>query len=378
MTKGKRQKKSTDDQVRQINVAQLVFDPNNPRLPSDIANGSDEDIIKYMLDQESLVDLMRSIAEIGFFPGEPLLVFPHPDRNDIYIVGEGNRRLAALKLLEDPNLARVKLRTVTEIADNKKYQVQSVPVIIYQRRMDFLNYLGYRHITGVEEWDPLSKARYIKQLYDLNEEPTHQAKTRSIARTVGSNFPTVNKILHGVAVIDRMIDLNIINEDFPESKIDFSVLTTALGYQHIGEFIGVNNDNPFDEDSINNANLTEFTEWALRKEGAGRQARTRIGESRNLSALNAILGAEEGQYAALESFRRGATIDEAVALTTFPSLGLRAMLEEIINKIRLSTDEVQRIKIVEPENAETGLYIFRLARNLQSAIENRLKEGKEE
>lgn len=358
-------------QVELVAISNLVFDPVNPRLPSDIAKGSDEEIIRYMLDQESLIELMRSIAEIGFFPGEPLLVFPDSEGGEKLIVGEGNRRLAALKLLENPSLAKVRSKTVQEIFDKKSKNISYVPIIKYNDREDIIDYLGYRHITGVEEWDPLSKARYLQQLYRRKTEGDHSVKARALARTVGSTAPTVTKILQGIAVVDRLTDLNILGEDFPESKIDFSVLTTALGYQNISDFVGIDNTDPFNSESINEDNLIELSDWILKKQGTGRSARSRIGESRNLGELSKLL---EAGGEALEMFRSGTSLEDSIAFTKFPTLDLHDMLGEITNKMRVALDKAQTIKIVDNESKETAAILVRTARSLQQAIDNRLEE----
>ena len=77
-------------------VAQLDFDPQNPRFPAEVAGGPVEQLIERFVRDERLQEIIASIADHGYFAGEPLLVVPHGDR---YHVIEGNRRLAALKLL---------------------------------------------------------------------------------------------------------------------------------------------------------------------------------------------------------------------------------------------------------------------------------------
>lgn len=43
------------------------------------------------------------------------------------------------------------------------------PCIIYDNEADIIDYLGYRHITGVKDWGALEKARYLDRLYDQHE-----------------------------------------------------------------------------------------------------------------------------------------------------------------------------------------------------------------
>ena len=81
-------------------VDQLDFDPENPRFYDSVgANDGDARAIQRMLEQENLEELVGSIGNQGFFAGEPLLVTPNPKSEGRWIVVEGNRRLAALRVL---------------------------------------------------------------------------------------------------------------------------------------------------------------------------------------------------------------------------------------------------------------------------------------
>ena len=53
-------------------------------------------VIDYMVKYGNVTELMLSIGETGYSEAEPLLVVK--EGTDKYIVVEGNRRLAALKL----------------------------------------------------------------------------------------------------------------------------------------------------------------------------------------------------------------------------------------------------------------------------------------
>ncbi len=103
-----------------------------------------------MLQNGDLPELMASIASTGYSDAEPLLVTPGLGG---FIVVEGNRRLAALKLLHAPELAPLRKKTIAEVAANAKHKdITNIPVICYEKRQDILDYLGFRHITGVKPW----------------------------------------------------------------------------------------------------------------------------------------------------------------------------------------------------------------------------------
>ncbi len=85
-----------DNKIVEIETNKLDFDPKNPRFfrLNDASNAAT--VIEEMLDDESVHDLMLSIGQQGYFPGEPLLAVKS---NGNYIVVEGNRRLALMNPL---------------------------------------------------------------------------------------------------------------------------------------------------------------------------------------------------------------------------------------------------------------------------------------
>ena len=88
----------------QMNVSDLNFDLKNPRLSeySIDCNSTEADVIKVLWDVMDVRELVLSIEASGFFTHEPIIV-THEDGKNIVI--EGNRRLAAVKLLLNRNLA---------------------------------------------------------------------------------------------------------------------------------------------------------------------------------------------------------------------------------------------------------------------------------
>ncbi len=94
----------TQNVIEYFPYEQLEFDKDNPRLPHSVVNSNNEgDVIDWMLKDASIIELMGSIGEKGFFAGEPLLGIQHPEIPEKYIIVEGNRRLTAVKLLHHPS-----------------------------------------------------------------------------------------------------------------------------------------------------------------------------------------------------------------------------------------------------------------------------------
>ncbi|WP_338527116.1 ParB/Srx family N-terminal domain-containing protein [Erwinia aphidicola] len=105
--------------IEKVSPDLLSLDPRNPRLYNGknfSENAEVADLVKELANSADLEELIQSISENGYLSIEPLIIML---RKNKYIVLEGNRRLAAIKLLKDPDLAR-KCRVVVP----KKYQLR--------------------------------------------------------------------------------------------------------------------------------------------------------------------------------------------------------------------------------------------------------------
>ena len=70
----------------EVEIADLKLDPDNPRLPERIKGAPEKDVLNWMLSDATLIDLMASISQNGFFSGEPIIVIPDKGK---FIVIEG-------------------------------------------------------------------------------------------------------------------------------------------------------------------------------------------------------------------------------------------------------------------------------------------------
>ncbi len=94
---------SIQQTVPYVTIDKLLFDPENPRLPSNLKGRGEADMLEWLLRDASILDLMRAIGERDYFSGEPLLVVSKSSKNGYFVVVEGNRRLCAVDFLTNPN-----------------------------------------------------------------------------------------------------------------------------------------------------------------------------------------------------------------------------------------------------------------------------------
>lgn len=327
-----------------------------------------------MLNDESLIELIGSIGAQGYFPGEPLLVTATEDRNEQFVVVEGNRRLAAVKLLLDPSLAPVRQQTVEKLSQESGFKPEALPVIAFDTRDEILDYLGYRHVTGVKEWDPLAKARYLKQLVERSESCGESLTNQQLARRIGSRADYVGRLLEGLTVYEHIADKDFYSlEGVNEDSISFAVLTTALSYENIAGFVGTGEDPETGEEpgELKDENLRDVIDWMFRQSENGR---TTLGESRNLGQLAEVVRYPEARTA----LNDGSPLADALLLTDEPLLSFRKAIQQATDKTKIARSMTHRIVTPGEQDLKILSDLVSMVRDLISIIKGKLEPGASE
>ena len=328
-----------NNQILEIPIDDLVYDIENPRIPKSIKQDDETRVLEWMINKENVTDLMYSIGEKGFFPGEPLLVI----KNSVgkYITVEGNRRYTATYLLQYPDKAPVRKSTIQEISDRANHRPDMLPVVVFGSREEIVDYLGYRHITGVEPWDALSKARYLKHLYDrLGDGMAVVEKYRALARQIGSRPSYVRQILVGGRLVDVIEGKDYFDiHDLSDQTFEFGSFYTAIVKPNIAQYIGLDIDADDPLEHLNEEHLSDLVTWMFEKNG---ENQTRIGESRNLNSLNKILDPRYSK--ALMAFKSGTTLSAAAELTDEADEIVSKKINESLDAIKIAWSYFPSIK----------------------------------
>lgn len=358
----------TGKNIEYVSIHNLLFDPQNPRLPKSVDGGTREQVLAWLLRDATIIELMSAIGQLGYFPGEPLLVARTPDP-EVYIVVEGNRRFAALQLLNDPLLAPTRKHAVRTASEAARHRPVDVPVVVYDTREEILDYLGYRHITGIKQWEPLEKARYLAQLYETAEGAEPEEKHRALARSIGSRADYVARLLTGLRVYEEIEAQEFYGiSSLQQGEMDFSILTTALNYSSIATFVGLGGRGDTVAEHLNLEALKELTTWMFAENSEGV---TRLGESRNLKHLQVVVDHPE----ALERFRSGVPLVETFRLTESPTEVFRSSLFEARARLRAAWDYADRISSITSSDLATTDEIFGFARNLRAVVQQALQDS---
>ena len=344
-----------DNRIEFIDISNLRFDPENPRIPTTLRGKADKKIIDWMLLDASLLDLMNSIIQNGFFQGEPILVVP---RRKGYTVVEGNRRLGACLVLNNPTLSKTKQKSVQEIinGENKTNIPTKLPAVVFSDRENVLDYLGYRHITGVKSWNPLAKARYLEILYSkLKMKGRLDDKCKKLAKKIGSKADHVKQLLVGYWLFEILENEGFYKiKGLDEESIEFSHLYDSLRFLAIRKFLNVDFDIARPTGELNRIHFEEFCRWTFERT----EGQTRLGGGGNLKVLNKIVEKRE----ALKAFRSGKSLAEASSYSDYPE----ELFSNHVLKTQGTMQEALRIS-VKIENC-TGRDLSDLKEIRESAI----------
>ncbi|WP_419848551.1 hypothetical protein [Candidatus Poriferisocius sp.] len=234
-----------------LSLDSLEFDPDNPRLPNWVAK-NDEAIYEHITQNYTIGELVDSFIDNGYFEAERLIVIPSQSISDRYIVVEGNRRLAALKYLQDQ--LNDTLLPDTIVSEPRRSELTAIPCLIVESREEVNTYLAYRHIGGMKTWSAEAKARFILRMIDSLIADDDQHPFRTIGRKVGSNAYGIRNLYIAIAVLEHARDELDLDVDYLQYK-RFGVWTRCMNSSEIREFIGLGDPKNYSEIVDRIANL---------------------------------------------------------------------------------------------------------------------------
>ena len=216
-----------------IDVERIFLYEENPRHE---AMESEEEIIAHLCKDEHVFNLARSIADSGLNPLElsGVIELSSSGGKKNYQVWEGNRRICAVKLLNDPDLAPAHLRRdFSRLASTSAHlPIKKITGVVFDDHDDLKYWMGIIHGgeqsgVGRYNWDAQQKERHF-----------------------GSGRNRV-----ALAVLDAAEKLGLISKDEREGKI-----TTVQRFMNSGivrEAIGIDASNK--EDVTFNRPIADLT-----------------------------------------------------------------------------------------------------------------------
>ena len=291
-----------------VNTDDLLFDPENPRLVEHLDGGvpNQVELLRILWQHMAADELALSIAASGYFDYEPLFVVPHGKK---YHVIEGNRRLAAVRLLVDET-ARTRLRAndLPSLSASAIAKLQFLPVIKTSRK-DAWQYLGFKHVNGPAKWDSFAKAQYVAQVHKEFRVPLED-----IARQIGDKHQTVQRFYRALMVIEQAEAAKVFSRvDRYKSHFSFSHLYTGLDYEGIASFIGLKDVSAESTQPVPRKNIRQLGELLVWLYGDKTLEKAPVVESQNphLRQLDEVLK----DSSATDSLRAGLPLNVALEVS---------------------------------------------------------------
>ncbi|MEE1058870.1 MAG: AAA family ATPase [Treponema sp.] len=194
--------------IENVDISKLILDPNNFRLINEKNYTSveknkitDVQVQKRTLNMlcgqknENIQDLLDSFKTNGYLPVDQIQV-KKIEGTESYLVLEGNRRTAALKILKE--------LYENESIDLQKFDIEflkAIPVVVYSGADDEVQQfivMGLKHISGNKKWGEWNQAQLVKKLYDsgsMDEE--------TICSSIGIDKTSLRRNLRALSLIDQ-------------------------------------------------------------------------------------------------------------------------------------------------------------------------------
>ena len=217
-------------------VGSLLLDPKNARLPPDRRSEDQRELLHALLEHEDVKGLASSIAKLGLFPNERIVVIASGRR---FIVLEGNRRLAAIRLLFNPELAPrdslVKYYRKLSARANLA-ALTRLDVVLMPSRVAAAPIIAALHTGDAKKrWSSLQQARFYRELVDEGQTPEEIAEDVGVTLGQVRSYLRAEKLYRVALTLeyDDSVRAKIEDPRFPLTTLD-RFLDSRLGRTFLG------------------------------------------------------------------------------------------------------------------------------------------------
>jgi hypothetical protein len=231
--------------AEKVPVSILDFDDNNPRFTPDKrpTDSGDVAVIAMLAATADLAELIQAISTSGYINIEPLVVIQRQGRLTVL---EGNRRLAAIKALRSPDVAKEARVAVPELTDQVRSSLEQILVYRVESEDEARDLIGFKHINGAQAWDAFAKACFAARwLEDENAKANADSgyprlTLADIAGRMGDQHMTIYRMVAAKFVLDQAESNDVYRiEDRKKKSFSFSHLYTGLSYEEFANYLGM-------------------------------------------------------------------------------------------------------------------------------------------
>ena len=344
----------------------LLLDPDNPRLAELKLKIKDQDrILLWLWKNKAVSELVDSMLAGGYWRHEELFVSREAGK---LVVIEGNRRLAAVTLLMEPDTrARLNIKAEWTLSPGVKTSLEKLPILI-KPRAEIWDYVGFKHLNGPQPWDSIAKAQYIHRVYTNFGIPLEQ-----IAATLGDRNDTVLRMYRGYQVLKQAMDQGVFDpENRTKPKFAFSHLWTALSYKSVQDFLDVSQDQMLKEHPVpkkNKQKLGELMLWLYGSKNEDIEPKVRS-QNPHLREMAEVLESPRG----LQFLRSGQPLSVALEAARGDARLFQDAISKAESELRNALRFVATGYAGEREPLETAANVEKLAKLLATTMRRQAAE----
>ena len=356
--------------VERIPVRNLLLDGDNPRLPEKLHRGSQSELLNFLRKRGVLEELAQSYLDNGFFQHEPLIVL-RTDEPDKYTVVEGNRRLAALKILHGaPEAGDIRFLGIDPSREQLE-QLEKIPCFPVSDRDDVHAYIGFKHIGGLKTWSPEAKARYVLAEVRKLVEGGAEDPFRELGRRVGSNAPGIrNPYLAIRILLHAREEFGLDVTDVQDHR--FGVWLRCMNSADIKAYIRLCGARTYQEieEALKDIRGDRLEEVLGDLKSAEGRALAVLGDSRDVTAYGRVLANEQARA----TLRK--TGDLSLAKQVVEELGLGQRAWRLVDSVKLFVDALHRMELEDMPSdlLEATEDLARVSRSARDIVRGRIED----
>lgn len=324
----------------------LRLDLDNPRLQtgSDLPSANQDEVIKALAEIAALDELVTSICTNQYLNLEPLIVWGPSDTGPFTVL-EGNRRIAALRLITNPDLAEevgVEVPRTTSKALRESFREVLVHRVADPE--DARDFIGFKHINGPQRWDAYAKAKYVADWY---RKAYDKIGIDDIAAKMGDNNNTLRSYIYAILALEQAEAAKVWSfRDRPKARgrFAFSHLYTALQREEFQSALGMTSgwSNKPKLKPIASSNLQALGEILTYLYGSVSADRQSLIKSQNPDLKD--IGLAIASPKARLILQNGGDLDDARDALKSPSEALLDALVSVNLRLRRAVDLISRYK----------------------------------
>jgi hypothetical protein len=259
----------------EIEPSRLLLDTGNLRLLEhvsqqlletpieQIGTGPIQDRLLETFRKESrfkLESLVLSITSLGFLRNDRLIIARYDSAR--FLVLEGNRRLSAVKHLLSSN-EPLEARVRQSLENLPCFVLDGEPISGSEEHMAryremALQYIGIRHLTGIQQWEPASRYEFLARLID-----EHNMTPNDVATHFGQPVSAILRDYRAHLLYRSFREFEA-EKKFKKHRLTYNTFAEATRSPDIRTWLGWSDDQ---QRFINDPHISAFFDYVVKQIG---------------------------------------------------------------------------------------------------------------